>query len=74
MELHKNQELFQDLCVLTSDFIGIPYQAVKRDYFIVSILEKLVNSEYREQCVFKGGTSLSKAYLILLIVSQKISI
>lgn len=62
MELHKNQELFQDLCVLTSDFIGIPYQAVKRDYFIVSILEKLVNSEYREQCVFKGGTSLSKAY------------
>lgn len=62
MELHKNQELFQDLCVLTSDYIGIPYQAVKRDYFIVNILEKLVNSEYREQCVFKGGTSLSKAY------------
>ena len=62
MELHKNQELFQDLCVLTSDFIGIPYQAVKRDYFIVNILEKLVSSEYREQCVFKGGTSLSKAY------------
>ena len=40
----------------------IPESAVKRDYYIVLLLEKLGNSTYAEKCVFKGGTSLSKCY------------
>lgn len=62
MDLHLSKDLFHDLCVLTSEYIGIPYEAIKKDYFIILILEKLVTSEYGEKCVFKGGTSLSKAY------------
>jgi len=35
---------------------------VKRDYYIVMILENLQNSDFVNECVFKGGTSLSKCY------------
>lgn len=62
MNLHINKEEFEDLCTVTSEFIGIPVGAVKRDYYIVMILENLQNSDFVNECVFKGGTSLSKCY------------
>ena len=40
----------------------MPEQAIERDYYIVVLLKNLEQSEYAEQCVFKGGTSLSKCY------------
>lgn len=62
MNLHTNKEDFEDLCMLTSEYIGIPEDAVKRDYYIVMLLQNLQNSEFVSECVFKGGTSLSKCY------------
>lgn len=62
MNLHTNKEDFEDLCVLTSEYIGIPEGAVKRDYYIVMLLQNLQNSNFASECVFKGGTSLSKCY------------
>lgn len=62
MRLHENEQDFQDLCRITADYIGIPEDAVKRDYYIVSMLQRLQKSEFFESCVFKGGTSLSKCY------------
>lgn len=62
MNLHTNKEDFEDLCMLTSEYIGIPEDAVKRDYYIVMLLENLQNSDFVSECVFKGGTSLSKCY------------
>lgn len=62
MKLHYNVELFNDLCGITAVNVGIPSSAIKRDYFIVMLLQNLNQSEYKSQCVFKGGTSLSKAY------------
>lgn len=62
MNLHINKEEFEDLCMLTSQYIGIPVGAVKRDYYIVMLLENLQNSDFVNECVFKGGTSLSKCY------------
>jgi predicted nucleotidyltransferase component of viral defense system len=62
MNLHKHPEEFNDLVTITSEYIGIPAGAVKRDYFIVMMLEKLEESKYADSCVFKGGTSLSKCY------------
>ncbi|WP_300379365.1 nucleotidyl transferase AbiEii/AbiGii toxin family protein [Clostridium sp.] len=62
MNLHKSTEEFNELCVPTSEYIGIPNEAVKRDYYIVMILKNLQDSIYCEECVFKGGTSLSKCY------------
>lgn len=40
----------------------ISESAVERDYYIVMMLKALADSPYAEQCVFKGGTSLSKCY------------
>lgn len=62
MNLHTNKEDFEDLCMLTSEYIGIPEDAVKRDYYIVMLLQNLQNSDFVSECVFKGGTSLSKCY------------
>lgn len=62
MNLHNHADKFHDLITETAEYIGIPDDAVRRDYFIVMLLQQLAVSEYAEQCVFKGGTSLSKCY------------
>lgn len=62
MRLHEQKDDFADLIEITAHWIGIPAAAVKRDYFIVMMLQKLEQSEYADKCVFKGGTSLSKCY------------
>ena len=62
MNLHKHERDFKDLKELAASFIGIPSVAVGRDYYIVMLLKKLSDSAFAEDCVFKGGTSLSKCY------------
>lgn len=62
MNLHKHKQEFEDLITIVANYIGIPIDAVRRDYYIVLIMQNLQNSEYAEKCVFKGGTSLSKCY------------
>lgn len=62
MKLHHNSELFNDLVTLTAEDMSLPESAVRRDYHIVMIMERLQNSEFADRCVFKGGTSLSKCY------------
>ena len=37
MRLHENEEDFRDLCSITAGYIGIPEDAVRRDYYIVSL-------------------------------------
>jgi predicted nucleotidyltransferase component of viral defense system len=62
MKLHIERENFDNLITVTAEYIGVPYSAVKRDYYIVKLLQNLQDSEYADMCVFKGGTSLSKCY------------
>ena len=62
MNLHTLNADFDQLCRLTAAELHIPEDAVRRDYYIVMMLENLAESEYAEKCVFKGGTSLSKCY------------
>ena len=62
MNLHEHKEEFEELIAIVADYIGIPADAVRRDYYIVQMMQNLQNSEYAEVCVFKGGTSLSKCY------------
>lgn len=63
MNLHKDyRKEFNELIKIVSDEKHIPEDAVLMDYYIVYMLEKLSNSEYKDLCVFKGGTSLSKCY------------
>ncbi|MBB5336867.1 nucleotidyl transferase AbiEii/AbiGii toxin family protein [Pectinatus brassicae] len=61
MELDK-QKNFKDLVQMTSIYKGIPEMAIQKDYLICKILGNLAETEYVQNCVFKGGTSLSKCY------------
>ena len=62
MNLHEHKEEFEQLVTIVARYVGIPDDAVRRDYFIVKMMQNLQNSEYADMCVFKGGTSLSKCY------------
>ena len=62
MNLHEHKEEFEELIAIVADYIGVPADAVRMDYYIVKMMQNLQNSEYAEVCVFKGGTSLSKCY------------
>lgn len=41
MKLHKNREEFEQLITLTARSVGIPETAVRKDYYIVMLLDKL---------------------------------
>ncbi len=62
MKLHNDPDEFQELIAVTAAEKHIPESAVRRDYYIVMMLQALAESPYADQCVFKGGTSLSKCY------------
>ena len=62
MLLHNYPNEFKDLVAIVADQMHLPESAIERDYYIVYLLKNLVDSEYSEKCVFKGGTSLSKCY------------
>lgn len=62
MNLHLHKEDFEDLSTLAAEYIGIPINAIRRDYYIVMMLKQLSESAFADRCVFKGGTSLSKCY------------
>ena len=62
MKLHEFPEEYNELVSLAAREKHISESAVKRDYAIVRLLKNLSESPYEDQCVFKGGTSLSKCY------------
>lgn len=62
MKLHNFPNEFQELITIVAKEKHISESAVERDYYIVMMLQALAESEYADQCVFKGGTSLSKCY------------
>ncbi len=73
MYLHKeNRELFRDAVLLTSQKLEVSEDIVEKDYYVTLILKKLSEIEY--PVVFKGGTSLSKAFHIIDRFSEDIDI
>ena len=62
MNLYNHKKDFNELISIVAAFKNLPESAIERDYFIVLLLNNLANSEYINQCVFKGGTSLSKCH------------
>ncbi len=73
MYLHKeNRELFRDVVLLTSERMNVAADIVEKDYYVTMILKILSGAEYK--AVFKGGTSLSKAYGIIDRFSEDIDI
>jgi len=72
MNLHEDKEAFKDLVNLTSESLGIEEIYVEKDYYAVLALKSLSESDVRANGIFKGGTSLSKAYTIINRFSEDI--
>lgn len=73
MYLHKeNRELFRDAILLTSQKLEVSEDIVEKDYYVTMILKRLSECPY--PVVFKGGTSLSKAFRVIDRFSEDIDI
>jgi len=72
MYLHEDRETFKDIIRLAADYCKRTPMVVEKDYYVTLILKKL--TEQLEQCVFKGGTSLSKGFRVIDRFSEDIDI
>lgn len=62
MRLHESKQLFTDAVRATTETMGIAPEFVEKDYWICQILQKQSRHPDADRIVWKGGTSLSKAY------------
>lgn len=74
MNLHKDQEAFSELLQATAVSIGLPQVYVEKDYWVTKALKHLAQSPHASSVVFKGGTSLSKAYRLIDRFSEDIDL
>ena len=64
MNLHKEPDLFEEIINRTSEKMIISSAIIEKDYYVSMLLREIVNSV--EGIVFRGGTSLSKCYNIIM--------
>lgn len=72
MLLHNDKELFREVVISTAEELGVVVPIVEKDYYVTMILKLL--SEKVPDCVFKGGTSLSKCHHVIDRFSEDIDI
>jgi hypothetical protein len=58
----------------TAKYIGLPAAAVEKDWWVVRTLELVFDSSIAAHTVFKGGTSLSKAWNLIDRFSEDIDL
>jgi len=63
-----------DLFNQTSNLTGLPPFAIEKDAWVTLVLRIIFRSELRPHIVFKGGTSLSKAYKLIERFSEDIDL
>jgi len=74
MNLHENKNVFTELIQLTAVKFNILPIYVEKDYWITRSLERMSQNPNAEKVVFKGGTSLSKAYRLTNRFSEDIDV
>ena len=74
MNLHDDNESFSELIEAAAESIGLPQVYVEKDYWVTKALKHLSESAHIEAAVFKGGTSLSKAYRLIDRFSEDIDL
>jgi len=74
MKLHEDDEVFAELVAVTAETIGLPQVYVEKDYWVTKALKYLSESPHVGEAVFKGGTSLSKAYRLIDRFSEDIDL
>ena len=74
MKLHENQPLFAQLLNFAANTLNIRPEFIEKDYWITRALQRMSQNVSAEKVVFKGGTSLSKAYRLTNRFSEDIDI
>ncbi len=74
MKLHEDTDLFKQAVTAASQLKKIPESYIEKDYWITYILKHIFNSEFSDDAVFKGGTSLEKCYKLIDRFSEDIDI
>ncbi len=72
MYLHEDKDLFREAVMSAATSLGQPVPIVEKDYYVTMILKLL--AERAPDCVFKGGTSLSKCHHAIDRFSEDIDI
>jgi hypothetical protein len=65
---------FTALTEIAANETGCPQDLIEKDYWISIALRALATSEYGNDAIFKGGTSLSKAWHLVDRFSEDIDI
>ena len=73
MPLLREREDLSALCGVAGEQLGLPAAVVEKDYWVTQALRQL-QTDYPGEFIFKGGTSLSKAYGLIERFSEDIDI
>ena len=73
MYLHEDKVSFMKLLRDIHDATNLPASIIEKDYYVFMLLKYIV-SKLGDEVVFKGGTSLSKAYYIINRFSEDIDL
>ncbi|MEK7435226.1 MAG: nucleotidyl transferase AbiEii/AbiGii toxin family protein [Cyanobacteriota bacterium] len=74
MNIHLDEKAFKALITNTANFLKMNQAFIEKDYWITFVLKKLSKSQYKDNFIFKGGTSLSKAYKIIERFSEDVDL
>lgn len=66
----EKRNIYQDV----SNKVGVPPQAVEKDVWVTLMLKMIFSSELASYFIFKGGTSLSKAFDLVKRFSEDIDL
>jgi len=72
--LHLDKKLFTDTILATAEYFSILPVYIEKDYWITHALRLMSENDNGDKVVFKGGTSLSKAYHLMNRFSEDIDI
>lgn len=74
MRLHEAPDAYLEFMQAAARHFGILAVHVEKDYWVTRVLKRLHESDYCEVVVFKGGTSLSKAYRFIDRFSEDVDL
>jgi len=74
MKLHEDKRLFTQLLNFAANALNIRPEFIEKDYWLTRALQRMALNKNTEKVVFKGGTSLAKAYRLTNRFSEDIDI
>jgi predicted nucleotidyltransferase component of viral defense system len=74
MKLHEDKTLFREAIEAAAQYLKLRPVFIEKDYWVTYVLRNLGLSKYTDTIIFKGGTSLSKAYQCIDRFSEDIDL